>query len=74
MGRSYTSELQDFNRGPSVVRGTTYGSHAWSGGTICGSHTWSGGTDFGGTIDGMTGPNNSEIFVPGGPNISANLK
>ena len=37
-----------------MVKGTTYGSHVWSGGTICGSHTQSGGTDYGGTIDGMT--------------------
>ena len=26
-----TSDLQDFNKGPSVVKGTTYGSHARSG-------------------------------------------
>ena len=60
---TYVSNLQDFNRGPSVVGGTTYGSHAWSGGTICGSHTRSRGTDYGGAIDGMTGLRHATLII-----------
>ena len=51
-----TSDLQDFNRGPSVVGGDYLWQPYLVRGTICGSHTWSGRTDYGGTIDGMTEP------------------
>ena len=48
---AHISELQDFDRGPSVVRGTSYDSHAWSGGPsvaatlssgdrLCRDHRW----------------------------------
>ena len=43
-----TGDLHNFNRGPSVVRGTTYGSHFWSGGPSVAATLGPGGPIMGG--------------------------